>query len=287
MHIETQSKIRQVVGTVLRHLWAMLLVLAAADEGRAAEKIVIATEGAYPPFSWVDSAGKLQGFDVDIANALCAQMQAACEIVAQEWDGMIPNLVKKKYDAVVASMSNTTERRQAVDFTINYYYESQILLAKSGASHDVTVASLNDKSIGVLGQVVVIQGVTHRPVHETYLEDKFDDVDVDIYDSIEDAVRDLAEGDIDAIFGNSINLYREVLLPDAGKRFAFVGRRISDPQYFRDGAAIAVRKGDGKLRDAFNDALRAIHDSGAYLRIQEKYFPSQQLGDLFARPAPN
>ncbi|MFN0194940.1 MAG: transporter substrate-binding domain-containing protein [Aestuariivirga sp.] len=284
MHIQKQSKIRHVIGTVLRRLCAMLLVLAAADEGRAAEKIVIATEGAYPPFSWVDSAGKLQGFDVDIANALCAQLQATCEIVAQKWDDMIPNLVKKKYDAVVASMSSTQERRQVVDFTINYYYESQVLLARTGASHDVTAESLNEKSIGVVGPVVVIQGVTRRPVHELYLEDKFDDVDVDIYDSIADALEDLTEGDIDAIFGNSIDLYREVLLPDAGKRFAFVGRRISDPQYFPDGAAIAVRKGDGKLRDALNDALQAIHESGTYLRIQEKYFPPQQLGDLFAPP---
>jgi lysine-arginine-ornithine-binding protein len=279
-------RIHRLPGAVIRLIAAALLLLALAENSRANEKIVIATEGAYPPFNWIDDSGQLRGFDVDIAHALCEQMRSTCEIVTQKWDGILPGLVDKKYDAIVASMSNTKERRKAVDFTIDYYRDSQSLVAKRGVNIDVTAESLKDKTIGVVGPVLVIQGEERHPVHERYLVDKFDDVEVKIYDSTAEAVKDLGEGRIDAIFGNCIDLYLSVLAPDTGKRFAFAGRRLADPEYFVDGAAIAVRKEDGKLREAFDNALRAIHENGTYRRLQESYFPAALLGDLFTGGAP-
>ncbi|MDO3384861.1 transporter substrate-binding domain-containing protein, partial [Gilvimarinus sp. SDUM040013] len=109
----------------IRKLFAAAALIAgglmAAQVATAGDKIRIATEGAYAPFNMVDSSGELIGFDVEIAKALCAQMKADCEIVAQDWDGIIPGLRARKYDAIVASMSITEERMRVVDFSEKYY----------------------------------------------------------------------------------------------------------------------------------------------------------------------
>ena len=94
-----------------------LLTLAIPASGQNVKKIKIGVEGAYPPFSQIDTDGKLKGFDIDIANALCEQMKAQCTLVQQEFDGMIPSLQAKKIDAVIASMSITDERKKVVEFS--------------------------------------------------------------------------------------------------------------------------------------------------------------------------
>jgi len=108
-------------------------------------KIRIATEGAYPPFNFTDKAGKLQGFDVDIANALCAEMKASCTIVAQDWDGIIPALNANKYDAVIASMSITEERKKKVSFSGKYYTTPAKFVRKKGSGIEINDASLKGK----------------------------------------------------------------------------------------------------------------------------------------------
>ena len=130
----------------------------------AAEKLKIATEGAAPPFSTVLADGTLAGFDVDIAKALCAQMKIECEIVAQDWDGMIPALQAKKFDAIIASMTITEERKKQVAFT-NKYYATPLALA---ALKDTTLTGTEPTALA--GKTLGAQASTTQA---TYAQDVY------------------------------------------------------------------------------------------------------------------
>src|SRR5437868_13192592 len=127
---------------------AALLTLGVAQ---AQEKTLrIGTEGAYPPFNNLTADGKLVGFDIDIAQALCDEMKVKCEFVTQDWDGIIPALQAGKFDAIVASMSITPERAQKVDFTHKYYNTPPAIAApKDTDIKGVTKEDLAGKTIGV------------------------------------------------------------------------------------------------------------------------------------------
>src|SRR6476620_9046784 len=128
-------------------LASMALQTAAHAQAPGWAKIRIGVEANYPPFSQMGTDGKFSGFDIDIANALCAQMKAECTMVAQEWDGMMPALNAKKFDMIVASMSITEERKKAADFSDSYYDIPSAWIAKAGSYKEVTPAALKGKKI--------------------------------------------------------------------------------------------------------------------------------------------
>lgn len=229
-----------------------------AGLAQAGDKIRIATEGAYAPFNMVDASGQLQGFDVDIAKALCAEMKADCDIVAQDWDGIIPGLRAKKYDAIIASMSITKERQRIVDFTDAYYSNVLAFVAAKGKSLDTT-------KDGLKGLVVGAQRATIAGQH---LEDQLGDVvTVKLYDTQDNAYLDLGAGRLDALLSDKFPAY-DWLSTDAGQKFEFKGGDID----INDKIGIAVRKND-PLTDKFNRALKAIVDNGTYAEINARYFP--------------
>ncbi len=236
---------------------ALAASLALAGPALAADKVRIGTEGAYPPFNQIDASGKLIGFDIDIANALCAEMKVTCEFVTQDWDGIIPGLLAKKYDAIIASMSITDERKQKVDFTDRYYSNSLSFIRKKGAS--IEQANLKGKTLGA-------QRATIAAEHIEKMYGK--NVDVKLYDTQENAFLDLEAGRIDVMvvdFGVGYNW----LNSDAGKGFEFFGKNAD----VGDHIGIAIRKGDKELADKFNAAIKAIRASGVYSKINAKYFP--------------
>ena len=224
----------------------------------AAEKLKIGTEGAYPPFNLIDASGQVVGFDIEIAQALCAKMKAECEVVTSDWDGIIPALNSKKFDFLVASMSITEERQQAVDFTEPYYTNKLQFIAPKSADFKTDKASLKGKVIGA--QRATIAG--------TWLEDNLGDVvDIKLYDTQENAYLDLSSGRVDGVLADKFVNW-EWLKSDAGKDFEFKG----DPVFDNDKIGIAVRKGD-PLRERINAALKEIVADGTYKKINDKYFP--------------
>jgi putative lysine/arginine/ornithine/histidine/octopine transport system substrate-binding protein len=239
-------------------LLAAAATLAFATSAVAADKLKIGTEGAYPPFNLIDADGQVVGFDIEIAQALCAKMQAECEVVTSDWDGIIPALNARKFDFLVASMSITEERQQAVDFTEPYYTNKLQFIAPKGGEFKTDEASLKGKVIGA--QRATIAG--------TWLEDNLDDVvEIKLYDTQENAYLDLTSGRLDGVLADTFVNW-EWLKSDAGKDFEFKG----EPVFDNDKIGIAVRK-DEPLREKLNVALKEIVADGTYKQINDKYFP--------------
>lgn len=246
----------------IRKLFAVATLIAGslmtAQAATAGDKIRIATEGAYAPFNMVDSNGELIGFDVEIANALCEEMKADCEIVAQDWDGIIPGLRARKYDAIIASMSITEERLRVVDFSEKYYSNVLAFVTPEGSDIKTTKEGLKGLTVGAQRATIAGQ----------YLEDNLSDVvSVKLYDTQDNAYLDLAAGRLDVLLSDKFPAY-DWLRTDDGKGFAFNGEDID----INDEIGIAVRKGD-ELKDKFSAAIKGIVANGKYAEINEKYFP--------------
>ncbi len=231
-------------------------------------KLKIGTEGAYPPFNNATADGKLEGFDIDIANALCAEMKAECEFVVQDWDGIIPALQAKKFDAIIASMSITAERKEKVDFTHKYYNTPPAFaVAKTSTIAGITPADLKGKSIGAQGSTV----------HHNYLEATFKESEIKSYPTAQEYQLDLANGRVDAV-NDDISVLEGWLKTPEGACCKLLGAVTPIAEIHGEGAGIAVRKGETALADKFNAAIDAIRANGKYKEINDKYFTFDVYG---------
>jgi len=239
------------------------VVLLSANAAMADDVIRIATEGAYPPFNWKDSDGSLKGFDVDIANALCDHMKAKCVVVAQDWDGMIPALVSHKFDAIVASMSITDDRKKVIAFSKPYYRTSgAFLVQKSSGIKGHQPADLKGKTIAA-------QSAT---LYSAWLPKAYPDSKIRLYNTADEAFADLAAGRVDAIVADEIAA-KAWLDKSSNGCCEVSGDLLTDPAVLGDGAGIGVRKDDKELVERFNKAIDAIVSDGTYKKINAKYFP--------------
>ncbi|OLP58278.1 amino acid ABC transporter [Xaviernesmea oryzae] len=239
---------------------AAAVLLAATQLAQAQDTITIATEGAYPPFNYVDTDGSLKGLDVDIANALCDEMKAKCKIVSQEWDGMIPALTAKKFDAIIASMSITEERKKKIDFSKKYYSQPlSIGVPKDSTITGVTPEALKGKAIGAQGSTT----------QADYAEDHYGKAgaEVKLYPSNDEATADLQNGRLDALITDKFVLVD--FLNKAGKDCCKLLGDVPDTQ---TEVGIGLRQGD-PLKEKFNAAIDAIVKNGTYTKITRKYFP--------------
>ena len=245
---------------------ALGVALAFALPAAAQDKIRIGTEAAYKPFAWVLPSGELTGFDIDVAKAMCAQMGAECEIVNQSFDGLIPALNAKKVDAIIASMTITPDRLNAIDFAGPYYNVPASFIAPKDGGLEISEAGLDGKYVGVQ------RGSTMA----NYIKAKFPGARIQLYDTSDAANLDLASGRVDVVFADSVVLNDFLATPD-GADFAVVGEPVMDPEILGTGAGIGIRKGDTALKEKFDAALAAIIASGEYKTINEAYIPVSVL----------
>ncbi|HUG60825.1 MAG TPA: transporter substrate-binding domain-containing protein [Methylomirabilota bacterium] len=234
-----------------------------------AMKIRIGTEGAYPPFNFLDSAGELNGFDVDIAKALCEEMKADCEFVVQDWEGIIPALMANKFDAIIASMSINEERKKSVDFTEKYYNTPPAVAVPK----DSEVAGVAPEDLADL-----VVGAQASTTHSTWAEQFLTESEVKLYPTPDEYKLDLANGRLDAAVDDVVVLADWLATPD-GDCCKMVGTVTIVPEIHGVGAGIAVRKGDDALRESLNAAIAAIRANGKYEEINKKYFEFDVYGD--------
>lgn len=236
-----------------------LALSAGAAAAREWKTVRIGTEGAYPPFNYIDTNNELQGFDIDIAKALCAKMKVECVFVAQDWEGIIPALLANKYDAIVASMSITDERKQTVDFTDKYYTNAlTFVVPKVAAPGGVAPKDMAAKTLGA-------QSAT---VSANFLEDNYKDSSIKLYATQDEAYLDLASGRLDAVLADT-GPSLLWLQSEAGRCCRFFGEAVVKD----DAIGIAVRKEDGDLKEMLNKAIADIRADGTYEKINAKYFP--------------
>ena len=228
----------------------------------------IGTDATYPPFESLDSAGKFQGFDIDIANALCDQMKVKCTIVNQDFDGIIPALQAKKFDMIVSSMSITPERLKSIDFTNKIYNTPPaIAVPKDSKVTEATDAGLKGKTIGAQSSTT----------HANYATAHLKDAELKLYPTADEYKLDMTNGRIDAVIDDVVVL-SEWVKSDAGSCCKMLGTLPIDPVINGEGAGIGVRKGDDALKTKLNTALAAIRADGTYKKIQDKYFDFDVYG---------
>jgi len=244
-------------------LFSRLLILAFCCSAVAgmAEPLRVATEGDYPPFSFFDNQGRLTGFDIDIAHALCRRLGKPCEIVAIPWRELLPGLAAGQYDIIVASMSKTPGREQQAEFTDAYYRARDVFIGHVGAA-PVTATSAQ-------GRVLATQADT---IYATYLHQHYQDTAIlKFTPTLTAAFKALLKGEADLILCDNLSAFT-FMGTEAGQGIDIIGDPVTI-NAITETAHIQVRKGNLALRDALNAALRDLRLDGTFHKINARYFP--------------
>ncbi|MBS0519142.1 MAG: transporter substrate-binding domain-containing protein [Proteobacteria bacterium] len=226
-------------------------------------KLTVATWGSYPPFNYLDRKGLPAGFEMDLAQEICQRIKAECEFVAAKWDDLIPGLIDKKFDIVMASLEVTPERRRRLGMSRRYYLSPGAFIAAKGAPFDGPPSLLRNKRIGV----------QKDSTHADWIDKSFRrSAQIKRYATVADELQALAKGEVDAVFGDKAQLWLWSQKPE-GQCCELVGQDIKDTQTLGIGVAAGIRREDVKLREAFNKALGEMIADGTYKKLDAKYFP--------------
>ncbi len=269
----------------MKHLLTALIMAGLMfTSAQAAQKITIATEGAFAPWNFTGSDGKLSGFEVDLAADLCKRMGVEYTLVPQAWDGIIPSLSAGKYDAIMAAMTITPKRQKVVDFSRYYAATPSVFIVlkdsdSAGFKTDIDAITLDEMSPeedaameamakAFKGKTIGVQAAT---IQERFLTQYLgESVELKSYDTQENLELDLSSGRIDAALG-AMSYWVPRLKSDHGKDFKMVGPGMTKGP-FGAGVAVAVRKGDAKLADMFSKAINQAIADGTISRLAVKWF---------------
>jgi octopine/nopaline transport system substrate-binding protein len=265
-------------------LASALAVGSAAAQGKKWETVKIATEGAYAPWNFTGPGGKLDGFEIELANDLCNRMKVKCEIVAQDWDGIIPALQASKYDAIMAGMNISEKRLEVINFSRVYaagshgwgVMKDSPLAKLAGAGERVSLDKDADAAKKIIeawkpllkGKTVGVQGsTTNSAFLEKYLKDT---ITIREYKTTEQHDLDLSAGRLDAIFAAHSSLQATTEKPEF-KDMVLAGAGVSGDVLGR-GVAVGLRKLDTELKAMFDTAIQAAISDGTIKKLTEKWF---------------
>jgi octopine/nopaline transport system substrate-binding protein len=242
-------------------------------------QIRIATEGAYPPYNSTDSSGNLIGFEVDLAKDLCQRMGVECEIVAQDWEGIIPALQAGKYDAIMAGMSITEERQQVIDFSDSYWTtpaKFAVLedsdLAEAGLPTEILdLSTMDPEDEQAIESLKTALDGTSIGVQVATIHQNFADVaDIRQYDTQENLDLDLQAGRIDAALAD-LSYWLSLLETEKGQGITLVGPGLTKGP-FGEGVGVGLRKEDDDLEAMFNEAIAGAMEDGTISELGKRWF---------------
>lgn len=252
--------------TLLTSALVVSAVAGAALAGPAAaqDSVRIATNTPYKPMEYAKPDGSFAGFDIDLGNAICKQAQLDCHWVDQSWNGIIPGLMARKYDAIMSSMTINDDRKKHVLFSDPYIVVPSAFFVRQDSKLDqISDSSLKGKTIGV----------QRGTVQDNYVSAKYGDIaTIKRYQNADDVAVDMSVGRLDAAFFDQITGQSTLIEPHP-KKYRQAGPDLTQPKkYFGDGFGVAFRKNEQSLAQKFNKALATLKDNGTYAKLYQKYF---------------
>lgn len=229
---------------------------------QATRAVTIASEGARPPFNYLDQSGELAGFEIDLAREICRRLSAQCAFVAQDWDNLFEGLAKRQYDMVMAALEITSERRRAVDFSLPYVRAAAAFVVRADSPlKNTEAATLAGKKIGV----------EENTSAQAFAEARYKASDLKTYGGLVEAMLDLAEEKIDVVLADEAQVADFLKTRKEAQCCRLLAVSERDPAIFGEGMAAAFRK-DDSLRAEFDRALTSMFDDGAFHAIARRYF---------------
>ncbi|HHV7262153.1 TPA: lysine/arginine/ornithine ABC transporter substrate-binding protein [Haemophilus influenzae] len=228
-------------------------ILLGSSVAANAQELTFAMEPSYPPFETTNEKGEIIGFDVDVANAICQEIQATCKFKSEAFDALIPNLKAKRFDAAISAIDITDARAKQVLFSDAYYDSTASYVALKGKMTLESAKNVGVQNGSTLQQYTVAETKQYSPKS---------------YANLQSAILDLKSGRIDIIFGDTAVLSDMI---SKEPEIQFIGEKVTNKKYFGNGLGIAMHKSNKDLAAQLNKGLAAIKANGEYQKIYDKW----------------